>query len=454
MIIYLIKSILCSAILFSVYHFLLRKEKMYQFNRFYLLGAVILSLVIPALTIHFQLSEKILIPETAITYSERQVSTLLPAEVSSANEESLLPKVAVILYILISAVLLGRFTKNLLLILLKTVNKKTLIMNGCTLVILDQKVIPHTFLHYIFMNAEDTTNTHVITHELTHARQKHSLDILLIELIQCVLWFNPVLILYKSATRINHEFIADQVVIEAGFSTSEYQQLLITKANEPFQPSLASSFSYSTTKKRFMMMTAIKNRKRSIMKMIMVSLIIPALALVFSEKTYSQSGNSESSSMKQDTIATPAMVTEFETLTNKYVVTSKKADQKYLAVNVIKMTVDDRKRMQKIYGAMTEEQKSKYPKDIIFIVMPSPTPAKKSPTVEELHDWADPKIYGIWLDGNRISNAELKKYKPSDIALTSESRLLKNAAHYGQYKFQVDLMTHAYYDKTYPPKSN
>lgn len=452
MIIYLIKSILCSAILFSIYYFLLRGEKMYQFNRFYLLGAVILSLVIPTLTFQFQSAEYIPFAETAVTYTENQASSLLPIEVST-NEESFFPNLIITVYAVIVILLFARFIKNLIAIIRKSSVSKAQTINDCKLIVVPQKIIPHTFLSYIFISTEDSTNTQIITHELTHAQQKHTLDILFIEFIQCLFWFNPVLILYKKAIRINHEFIADHAVVEAGSSTVDYQQLLIQQASKTSFITLASSFSYSTTKKRFMMMTALKNRKRSIIKMIMVSLTIPALAFVLSEKTYSQTNNSKSSSITQDTIATPAMITEFEQLVSKYEVTNKKMKLQHIALNVTDMTNDDRERMKEIYEAMTPQQKSKYPEAIIYVHSPAP-PVKKTPTAEELQDWIDPKMYGVWLDGNRINNAELKKYKPSDIAHTSESRLLKNAAHYGQYKFQVNLMTHAYYDKTYPPKSN
>ena len=83
------------------------------------------------------------------------------------------------------------------------------------------------------------------------------------------------------------------------------------------------------------------------------------------------------------------------------------------------------------------------PKKVINI-NPGP-PARKSPTAEQLNKWSDPKIYGVWLDGKRISNDQLNKYKPADFGLYYESKLAKNAINYGKHYYQVNLYSNKYY---------
>jgi N-acetylmuramoyl-L-alanine amidase len=77
-------------------------------------------------------------------------------------------------------------------------------------------------------------------------------------------------------------------------------------------------------------------------------------------------------------------------------------------------------------------------------------PAKKSPTAEQLKSWMDAKTYGVWIDEKRIDNGSLAKYKPSEFRFYSVSRLEKNATNYGKHYYQVDLMTHKYYEKSFP----
>jgi hypothetical protein len=79
---------------------------------------------------------------------------------------------------------------------------------------------------------------------------------------------------------------------------------------------------------------------------------------------------------------------------------------------------------------------------IYWIKNPEP-PAKRSPTQAQLTSWQDSKMYGVWLDGKRISNNELSKYQPSDFGLYYVSKLSKNAV------VQIDLFTHKYYEKVY-----
>ena len=70
-----------------------------------------------------------------------------------------------------------------------------------------------------------------------------------------------------------------------------------------------------------------------------------------------------------------------------------------------------------------------------------------SPTTAELKSWEDPKLYGVWIDSDRISNADLKKYKPSDFGWYNVSKLAKNAVNYGKHYYQVSLYTQKYYNE-------
>jgi len=88
----------------------------------------------------------------------------------------------------------------------------------------------------------------VILHEQTHATQKHSLDILFIELLQIVFWFNPFLYFIKHSIKLNHEFLADRAVLNKGIATSTYQNILLAFSSNAHTPPLANSINYSSTR--------------------------------------------------------------------------------------------------------------------------------------------------------------------------------------------------------------
>ena len=85
--------------------------------------------------------------------------------------------------------------------------------------------------------------------------------------------------------------------------------------------------------------------------------------------------------------------------------------------------------------------------DTLAWIKEIPIAKKVSPTTAQLKTWQDPKIYGVWLDGKKISNDQLSKYKPSDFVLYYSSKLMKNAVNYGKHYYEICLYTDEYYSK-------
>ena len=110
-----------------------------------------------------------------------------------------------------------------------------------------------------FINKDDYETKNIekelFTHELTHVTQKHTLDVIILELVQVIFWINPLFIILKKAIQLNHEFLADETVINKHKNTSQYQHLLLNKAAWKNEYYLASNLNYSLTKKRLKMMT-------------------------------------------------------------------------------------------------------------------------------------------------------------------------------------------------------
>ena len=295
MIDFLLKSTLSLGLLYTVYVLLLEREKMHQFNRFYLLFGLAFSLLIPFLTFEIYVESTDLVLQTDVQASMQSMpfSTEVVAE-----KTNYIPLIIWTIYALVTTVLLARFILNLIKIRRKTNTNVTKKMQSSTLVLLDEKVLPHTFLNYIFINKDDYENKKIegelFTHELTHVRQKHTVDILCIELLKTIFWFNPLFIFYKKAMQLNHEFLADQTVVQSYNNVPFYQNLLVEKASWNNTFYLASNLNFLVTKKRLIMMTKTTSKSRALLKKIAVLPVLAGLIFISCSKSQSDVSSTKS----------------------------------------------------------------------------------------------------------------------------------------------------------------
>lgn len=278
-----IKSGLCLCCLLVVYHFLLSKEKMYRFNRFYLLTAIVFSLLIPFNTLTETVSAAAKTPVVTAALYARAI-----ADDSFLNLENGL----IAVYLLVSGLLFFRFTMNLNSLFRKIRSGEQIKQDSQTLVLIPDKVLPFTFLHYIFINKKQIRKNKIepelLLHETAHARQMHSLDILFIELLQIFLWFQPLLYFYKKAIRLNHEFLADEAVTQKHTEVTDYQNLILSKVATEKPMALTSNLAYLVTKKRFIMMTKTSPPLRlTLIKLCMIPLM-SGMVFLFSTKVVAQ----------------------------------------------------------------------------------------------------------------------------------------------------------------------
>jgi beta-lactamase regulating signal transducer with metallopeptidase domain len=276
MIDFLIKSTLSLFVLLAIYHLILEKEKMHQFNRFYLLFCLVFSFVIPFISIE--------IASVMTTQIKNQNNIrFLEGTTKIIKETNFMPALLWALYGLISLVSITRFIMNIRSITSKIKSNQTIQYQNAKLILVRENTIPHTFFDCIFINEFDYKNRNIeaelYTHELTHVTQKHTLDILLIEILKTIFWFNPIFIFYKKAIQLNHEFLADETVVRSYNDIPFYQSLLLSKANIKQPLNLVSNLNYLVTKKRLLMMT--KNTSRTNMTLKKIILIPFFIALFY-----------------------------------------------------------------------------------------------------------------------------------------------------------------------------
>ncbi len=453
MTVYFIKTIVCSAILLGIYHLLLSKEKMYRFNRIYLLLSIIIPFLLPVFVIH--------LPEhrssTAFQLIEPMnlsfISDMAPQPLQSTSIYDGFDRYSVFLfsYLSVSGMLFYRFCKNIVSISRSIRFNKQIVYKGAKIVLLHQNQTPHSFLHYIFLHKESYEKglykTQITTHELTHVKEKHTLDILFYELVLLAAWWNPFLPLYKKAIRLNHEFLADDTVIHKHKDVFGYQRLLLQKAAQTNQLSLLSQFNFSITKKRFLMMTKHTTRTVAALKQLAVLLLLTVFALIFSNKIVAQT-EKDSTAVDEQKItsgsgASQELLHEYDsTIRNMH---SIRTLQNGKQVDVVDMRKGDINRLAFIYHLMNNSQREERVKKTGLTIDSITPPKPNMPTEEQLHRWTDAKIYGVWIDGKRITNSSLNRYKPIDFVLYSPSRLEKNAVKNDHFLYQINLMTPNYY---------
>lgn len=197
-----------------------------------------------------------------------------------------------ILYFIISAILCIRLGKNLFNIIHKTKKNTAIPYQKAILILVNDQILPHTFWNYIFINKNDYENKKIekelFTHELTHVTQKHTLDIILLELLHAIFWINPFFILLKKAVQLNHEFLADERVIHQHKNTIQYQHLLVNKAAWKNEYYLASNLNYSLTKKRLKMMTTQSSHTKILIKKLAVIPLLAGFVYLFAERVEAQ----------------------------------------------------------------------------------------------------------------------------------------------------------------------
>jgi bla regulator protein blaR1 len=443
MITYILKTIICSSVLILLYYLFLDREKMYRFNRFYLLFSIVFSFIVPLITIRISSSIN-LISETINLADNSFPNTLIQQIQPPIVANNTLPSFVLLFYIIVTAFLLCRFFINIFVILFKIKNNNSIRYYEARLVLTEDKRVPYSFLKYVFLNIEDyergTIEKEIIGHELTHVKQKHSLDILFFELLICFVWFNPLLLLYRKAIQLNHEFLADEFVIKTLGETQTYQLLLLEKARQTGSLVFSSSFNYLLTKRRIVMMNKNASKKAAILKQIALIPVIAAIGFLFMTKINAQdivkTGQSQEDFTQKG--ASPELISEYKSIINKY-------DPELIKRNWFSgqkiFSSTDKERLEEIFFQMSKEQQEKQIVQIKHI----PPLSEIVPTKEQLESFKDSKMYGVWINGERVSNEVLDNYKNTDFAYVSESKLMKNAINYGKHVFQVDLMTNNYF---------
>jgi hypothetical protein len=268
LIVYLCKSAAWIAIFWLIYWLFLRKEIFFGFNRGFLLAGLFFSFVVALC--RYRYSVEIELP--AVT---GRPGITIPATVSSINRMTVITGI----YLLGVALLLIYRLTGLYKIRQLIRQQKRNSTPVPRLIETTGIRSSFAFFHYIFMNTAsglpEREKKLILEHEMAHVEQRHWIDLLLVQIVCCLQWFNPFAWLYFQSIKQNHEFLADRDVIRKGNSPAVYSAALINGSCHAPVFVLTNSFSYYNKFKRISMMK--KNVSRPAKKLA-VLFILPAFA--------------------------------------------------------------------------------------------------------------------------------------------------------------------------------
>ncbi|WP_460219624.1 N-acetylmuramoyl-L-alanine amidase [Psychroserpens sp. MEBiC05023] len=257
---------------YLVYHFVLKKQKTFQFNRGFLIVTLLLCLIAPILEI--ELFETVpSITEISIQPSDDDV---ISHQVMNGVSVTEIKRPSYTFYDIIWYIYLGisvcfaiRFFRNLITIF-KLTQRQYSEINGLRVIKTNDNKNVSSFFNFLFVNSDSLDDENysklMLQHELIHYKQKHSLDILITEIIICILWFNPFVWLYRNVIVQNHEFIADSYTVQSGIDINNYSQTIISSGLTEHRIPLSSGFNFIQIKNRIIMLHQSKSTvlKRSL----------------------------------------------------------------------------------------------------------------------------------------------------------------------------------------------
>jgi hypothetical protein len=301
LLLYILQMIIASGILYSYYYAVLRNKKFHLYNRYYLLGAVFISVLVPFLNIpvYFTTGERapsaIYQTLTAISVGPGKGThnAFMEWIITLLNKENL----PLLIYFSIAAFILFRFIK-ILFSIKKIINVYPVEkVQSVNFINTDEPGTPFSFFNFLFWNREiplDSTEGHqIFRHELYHIKHKHSWDVIILQFATTIFWINPFFILIRKELKAIHEFLADRFAANKDEEWN-YAELLLKQVLGTRTYSLTNPFFHTQIKRRIAMLTNPQKTSCQYLRKLMALPIAIVLVALFAF-SYKEKGNDVSS---------------------------------------------------------------------------------------------------------------------------------------------------------------
>lgn len=275
---YLLKSAAWLAGFTLVYLLFLRNERFFRLKRVYLVAGVVMSLLLPLITIHYRVE----LPAPVV--QEAQAATMAQTIQPQAAAEQHEQKSPLALFLMIYAGGIVLFLCRALLhffSLYRALSTGSVSRTGDAVMVKTEKYTSaFSFFNYVFINpsVSEREAREILNHEMVHLKQKHWFDLLLVEMMSLIQWMNPFVWIYSALVRQNHENLADEEALQSTTDPAGYRAALLNQVFNARLISLSNSFNFSFNTNRFEMM---KKIVYSPYRKLKILLVLPVFAIMF-----------------------------------------------------------------------------------------------------------------------------------------------------------------------------
>jgi beta-lactamase regulating signal transducer with metallopeptidase domain len=277
-------------IFYLVYWLFLRKETFYNANRWFLLTTLLTAVLIPFFPIQYSVIVDAENSQTAfksISDTFKNIPTVTASE--TVSESYSWQQAALLIYLTGAAIFMGRlFTQTFILIHLM-LKYRIKSLDGIRIVENEKYGLPFSFFNIVFINPKFHTQDYlpeILAHEKVHIRENHWFDLLFIELLTVIFWFNPFIWFFERSIKQNHEYLADEGVLAQGHVVGRYQAILLNQLMGMQIIGITNNLNFALNTNRLKMMT---KKKTSVRRRIKFLWALPAIALLlfaFAEPAY------------------------------------------------------------------------------------------------------------------------------------------------------------------------
>lgn len=278
---FLLKASSGIVLFYLVYWFFLRKETFYTANRWFFLTALVTAIFLPLFPVQYSVMVN---PENSTTVIKSISDTFNNIPVVSAsefpNERFHWQQAVLLVYFTGAALFLLRLLVQTIILIRLMIKHHIKSLDGIRVVENEKYGLPFSFFNVVFINPKFHTQEdlpEILAHEKVHICEFHWFDLLFIELLTVIFWFNPFIWFFEHSIKQNHEYLADKGVLAQGHSAGRYQALLINQLMGMQIIGITNNLNFALNTNRLKMMT---KKKTSRWIGVKFALALPALALL------------------------------------------------------------------------------------------------------------------------------------------------------------------------------
>jgi hypothetical protein len=290
---FLVKSSAGIILFYLVYWLFLRNETYHNANRWFLLAALFLSVLLPLFPVHYTVFME--------QGSRTNILTTIPDTFQHlpavAGQESVAGSInwqqaGLLVYFTGAAIFLLRLLTQTIILIQFIIKFRVKSMDGIRIVENQKYGLPFSFFNVVFINPKfhkQENLPEILAHEKVHIRENHWFDLLFIELLTVIFWFNPFIWFFERSIKQNHEYLADKGVLAQGHHVGRYQALLINQLMGMQIIGVTNNLNFALNTNRLKMMTKTKTPRFLGIKFLWALPAVALLLFAFAEPDYKAS---------------------------------------------------------------------------------------------------------------------------------------------------------------------